>query len=37
MVDMLRCVVEYYRQFRRIDCVVYYRWDDELKELVPYK
>lgn len=37
MVKILQQLVQLVRQYRRIDCAVYYRWDEDRKELVPLK
>jgi len=37
MLDMLRLILTQIRFTRRVDCQVYFIWDDESKRLIPYK
>lgn len=37
MLDMLRLILTQIRIKRRVDCQIYFVWDDDTKRLIPYK
>jgi len=37
MLDMLRLILSQIRHTRRVDCQVYFIWDNESKRLIPLK